>query len=130
MATPPTGCGGWSTTSCAGWRPRSHCSELDGFRAGFDEAITCYRQAIALDPKLAAAHNNLGLVFQSRGRLDEAIVCYRQAIARWVSVPTGRGYAMRRLTVTSEGSNRLGLRELCVWLLGVSANHRRTRRCI
>jgi tetratricopeptide (TPR) repeat protein len=46
-----------------------------------EEAIACYRQAIALDPKFAAAHNNLGSALQAKGKVEEAIACFRRAIA-------------------------------------------------
>src|SRR5207245_2659714 len=45
-----------------------------------DEAIACFRQAIALDPKYVLAHNNLGYALKAQGQLDEAIASYRQAI--------------------------------------------------
>jgi tetratricopeptide (TPR) repeat protein len=40
-----------------------------------------YRRAIALDPKKAKAHNNLGNALQAKGDLDGAIAAYRKAIA-------------------------------------------------
>jgi tetratricopeptide (TPR) repeat protein len=46
-----------------------------------DEAEASYRQAIALKPDYAEAHNNLGITLQELGRLDEAEASYRQAIA-------------------------------------------------
>jgi hypothetical protein len=46
----------------------------------FDQAIAEFQQAIKLDPNLAAAHSNLGVVFKDLGRLDEAKACYRKAI--------------------------------------------------
>jgi predicted TPR repeat methyltransferase len=45
-----------------------------------DEAEASYRQAIALKPDYAEAHNNLGNTLQELGRLDEAEASYRQAI--------------------------------------------------
>jgi tetratricopeptide (TPR) repeat protein len=49
-------------------------------KARLQEAVQAYRKAIDLDPKLATAHNNLGLALQAQGRLQEAVVAYRQAI--------------------------------------------------
>jgi Tfp pilus assembly protein PilF len=40
-----------------------------------------YRRAIALDPKHAKAHCNLGIALRAQGRLDEAMVEYQKAIA-------------------------------------------------
>ena len=45
-----------------------------------DEAIACYRKAIALDPKLAPVHSNLGNALREKGQVDEAIVCCKKAI--------------------------------------------------
>src|SRR5262249_51471282 len=44
------------------------------------EAIACFRKAIALAPKHATAHNNLGVALRARGKVAEAIACYHQAI--------------------------------------------------
>src|SRR5262249_2479543 len=41
---------------------------------------TCFREAIRLDPKLAHAHNNLGIVLTERGDLAGAEACFREAI--------------------------------------------------
>src|SRR5262249_9028955 len=45
-----------------------------------DAAADLLRRAMALDPKLAPAHNDLGTILQAQGRLEEAEVCYRRAI--------------------------------------------------
>src|SRR5262245_54445271 len=42
--------------------------------------MACFRQAIALDPKLVQAHNNLGTALAEKGQMDEAIACFRTAI--------------------------------------------------
>jgi tetratricopeptide (TPR) repeat protein len=47
----------------------------------WDEAITEYKAAIALDPKDAHPHNGLGMVLPALGRRDEAITEYKAAIA-------------------------------------------------
>jgi hypothetical protein len=46
-----------------------------------DEAVAEWRQAIALDPKDAKAHNNLGLALHAKGDLDGAVACFKKAIA-------------------------------------------------
>ncbi len=43
--------------------------------------MTCYERAIALQPDLADAYNNLGNALQQQKRHDEAIVFYERAIA-------------------------------------------------
>jgi Flp pilus assembly protein TadD len=45
-----------------------------------DAAIACYRKAAELDPELATAHANLGLVMAGKGRLEDAVACYRKAV--------------------------------------------------
>ena len=46
-----------------------------------DEAEVSLRQAIALKPNFAKAHNNLGITLQELGKLKEAEASYRKAIA-------------------------------------------------
>jgi superkiller protein 3 len=45
-----------------------------------EEAIPCFKKAIALNPKLAVAHNNLGHALNGKGQMEEAIACYQKAI--------------------------------------------------
>jgi tetratricopeptide (TPR) repeat protein len=56
----------------------------EGYRASeagnLDEAIRCYKKAIAIDPHYAPAYNNLGGIYGKKGMLDDAIVAYNQAI--------------------------------------------------
>jgi serine/threonine-protein kinase len=46
----------------------------------WEEAIGCYRAALALRPQATAALNNLGNVLKDQGRLDEAIAHYQKAL--------------------------------------------------
>jgi serine/threonine-protein kinase len=46
-----------------------------------EEAIGCFRVALALRPDTTAVLNNLGLAFQDRKDPDEAIACFRKVIA-------------------------------------------------
>jgi Flp pilus assembly protein TadD len=45
-----------------------------------DQAIRHYRQALAIQPSYAQAHNNLGMALDEQGNFDEAIQHYRQAL--------------------------------------------------
>jgi tetratricopeptide (TPR) repeat protein len=45
-----------------------------------DEAIACFRRAIALNPRHIEAQNNLGNALKAKGLLDEAIVCFQDAL--------------------------------------------------
>src|SRR5919204_423884 len=45
------------------------------------EAETAYRRAIECNPRLAEAHNNLGVVLRSRGEDDAALDAFRTAVA-------------------------------------------------
>lgn len=47
----------------------------------FEGAVTCYRQAIALDASYAEAHSNLGLALSQLGRTTEAEAAYVKALA-------------------------------------------------
>jgi tetratricopeptide (TPR) repeat protein len=63
-------------------------SEEEWFHKGYqaseagnlDEAIRCYKNAIAIDPNYAPAYNNLGGIYGNKGMLDDAIVEYNKAI--------------------------------------------------
>ncbi len=46
-----------------------------------DEAVACYRQALAADPGLAAAHTNLGGLAYRRGDRDGARAAFDKALA-------------------------------------------------
>lgn len=46
----------------------------------FDAAIDAHRQAIALAPDYAIAHNNLGVLLQDRGCWAEAIAAHQEAV--------------------------------------------------
>ena len=45
------------------------------------EAEAAFRRALALNPRLAEAHNNLGNVLRAQGRAAEAAAAYREALA-------------------------------------------------
>jgi tetratricopeptide (TPR) repeat protein len=58
-------------------------NNLGNLRAGHgrdDEAIIDYRTAIQIDPRYAAAHHDLGLIWRKQGKDDEATAEFRTAI--------------------------------------------------
>lgn len=46
-----------------------------------DQALSCLRQALVLEPENAIAYNNLGTVLQAQGKLPAAMESYLQALA-------------------------------------------------
>jgi tetratricopeptide (TPR) repeat protein/SAM-dependent methyltransferase len=46
-----------------------------------DEAIDCYRRALAYKPDFADAHTNLGTALHRLGKLNEAVTSYRAALS-------------------------------------------------
>jgi superkiller protein 3 len=47
----------------------------------YDEAAACYQKALRLNPRLAIAYNNLGILYDHIGEVPKAIQMYRREIA-------------------------------------------------
>ena len=45
-----------------------------------EQALTCFLEAVHLDPAFAEAHHNLGLVHAARNEWEEATRCFQQAL--------------------------------------------------
>lgn len=58
---------------------RLTCGVIAGLRGDNETAESCCRQALALDPKLAAGHYNLGIALRSQGKFAEACQSFRRA---------------------------------------------------
>ena len=57
----------------------SALSRLD--RPGSQQAsMECFQRAIAISPRYALAHNNLGAALANQGRLDDALAAYQRAV--------------------------------------------------
>lgn len=72
---------------------RLSCGAVAGLRGDHAQAEAYCRQALAIDPKLAAAHHNLGIALRNQGRFDEACQAFRQA----TELKTAYGEAMDAL---------------------------------
>ncbi len=63
-------------------------------RGHHDVAVQMIGQAIAINPKEAAYHSNLGTVLQAQGKLDDAVACFKRALALkpgWAEVLSNLG---------------------------------------
>lgn len=77
IATPPTVVASTPNAAAEGCKDRGNAHVAEG---ALDAAAACYRDAIAIDPSYAEAHNNLGVVLMKQGRLDDAAGSFRQAL--------------------------------------------------
>ena len=46
-----------------------------------DEAVRGYARALALNPRIADAYNNLGVALRAQGKFGAAVACYRRSLA-------------------------------------------------
>ena len=57
----------------AQWEAKYYTLEDAKIKEEYDEATKYFRQSIKLNPKLSAAHCNLGVIYNRKGRVKEAI---------------------------------------------------------
>jgi tetratricopeptide (TPR) repeat protein len=73
------------------WKNRGNAFYAQG---KLDEAVACYRQAIAVDAHYAPSYNNLGSICFVRGQVSEAVACFRQALALQLPRSSGTMYSL------------------------------------
>jgi tetratricopeptide (TPR) repeat protein len=86
----------------------SNLAELYRRKGLFVEAQRAARRAVATDPNLAPAWNNLGLVLQDAGQLEESRICLERVVAlrpRWAEGHHNLGNVL----------SQLGLVHLAAW---------------
>jgi serine/threonine protein kinase/Flp pilus assembly protein TadD len=66
-----------------------------------EEAIRHYTAAVALRPKTALSHFNLGNALEARGQLDEAVACYRKSLE--LNPKQGAVYSRLATALTRQG---------------------------
>ena len=76
-----------------------------------EEALRCYTEAIRLDPNLATAHNNLGLLLSDLKRSDEAEAAFRKAIQLEPSLATAYSNLVLLLRLTNRAESAMPLLE-------------------
>ncbi len=68
---------GTGAASAAQWYEKGNACVRD---RRIDEAIDCYRRAVALDPGSFRAHSNLGVLLEQKGLFAESVESYRAAV--------------------------------------------------
>jgi len=71
---------------------------LEHRRGRHDIGAGLIERAIAIHPKVAAYHSNLGAVFQAQGKLDDAAACFKRALALrpdWAEVHSNLGNVLQ-----------------------------------
>lgn len=77
----------WKQTYPNYWRPYHALSDLYYATGQYEKSIEAARQAVRLNPHVAAAYSNLAGSLISLDRFEEAKETYRQAMARHLDAP-------------------------------------------
>jgi serine/threonine protein kinase/Flp pilus assembly protein TadD len=85
----------WKTIYPLDWRPYHALSDLYLTLGQFANAVDEGRQAVRLNPDMAAAYSNLAGALFALGRFDEARDVYRQAMARGLDAPEYHAFLWR-----------------------------------
>jgi predicted O-linked N-acetylglucosamine transferase (SPINDLY family) len=99
---------------------------------GVDEAVSCYRAAVAAQPNLYQAHGNLGVLLEGKGQLHDSLMAYHAALVHGVGTADAAAIL---------GNYRSCLAHYQTWLLelhrsesvtpdGIAAEHRRFAQLI
>ena len=77
-------------------------------RGMLEKAETLYRQAVAADPRMTIAHNNLGMVLIDLSRFEEAVVSLRRSLdlnPSYAEAYNNLGFACRKLGRDAEAAD-------------------------
>ncbi len=85
----------WKTTFPLEWRPHHLLGDLYNSTAQYEEAVDAAREAVRLNPDVAAAYSNLAGSLFALDRFAEARAVYRQAMARGLDAPEYHAYLWR-----------------------------------
>ncbi|MDE2475567.1 MAG: FkbM family methyltransferase [Alphaproteobacteria bacterium] len=83
-----------------------HMLAIISYQTGhYKDGLALVERAIAINPDVAAAHSNRGILLQAAGRLNDALASYNRAIELKPDYPeafSNRGNVLRRLNRVSE----------------------------
>jgi eukaryotic-like serine/threonine-protein kinase len=85
----------WKKTFPIEWRPHHLLGDLYNSTSQYEKAIEAAREAVRLNPDVAAAYSNLAGSLFALDRFDEARTVYRQAMARGLDAPEYHAYLWR-----------------------------------
>jgi serine/threonine protein kinase/tetratricopeptide (TPR) repeat protein len=85
----------WKKTFPLEWRPYHLLGDLYNSTAQYERAVEAAREAVRLNPDIAAAYSNLAGSLFALDRFDEARAVYRQAMARGLDAPEYHAYLWR-----------------------------------
>jgi serine/threonine protein kinase/tetratricopeptide (TPR) repeat protein len=85
----------WKRTFPLDWRPYHILGDLYNSTAQYEKAVDAAREAVRLNPDVAAAYSNLAGSLFALDRFDEARKVYRQAMGRGLDAPEYHAYLWR-----------------------------------
>ena len=102
----------WRATYPRDFRPNHVLADLYFSLGQYDRAVDAGRQAVRLNPDVAAAYSNLGASLFVLGRFDESREVYRQAMARGLDAPEYHAFLWRIAYYTDDAE---GMRRQTDW---------------
>jgi len=92
----------WKETYPSEWRPYHALADLYWSIGAYAKAVEAAREAVRLNPDVAAAYSNLAGALIGLGRFDEAREVYRRAMARGLDAPEYHAFLWRIAFITGD----------------------------
>jgi tetratricopeptide (TPR) repeat protein/predicted Ser/Thr protein kinase len=102
----------WKRTYPSEWRPYHALADLYWSIGAYEKALEAAREAVRLNPDVAAAYSNLAGALYALERFDEAREVYRQAMARGFDAPEYHVFLWRIAFLTGDEE---GMRQHADW---------------
>jgi eukaryotic-like serine/threonine-protein kinase len=102
----------WKRTYPLEWRPYHALADLYWSTGAYANALDAAREAVRLNPDVAASYSNLAGALYGLGRLDDARAVYGQAMARGFDAPEYHVFLWRIALLRGDGE---GMRQHLDW---------------